>query len=284
MDLSGIKAYAELDALLADPEIDLVDVCTPTAQHPSQAIAALRAGKHVLVEKPIALRAEDADAMVAAARQANRRLLVGHVLPFFPEFAFAVRTVRQNVFGRFLGAHFKRVIAKPDWSADIADAAQTGGPAIDLHIHDTHFIRLLCGMPSEVFATGFLDQDIVQYLTTQYLYGPGGPAITCSSGAVACKDRPFVHGFEIYLERATLVYESGSQPLTVLRGDGGSERVDVGAGDPLEAFGEELLAAAEAVRQDRDSDLLGGQLARDALVLCLQECASVRSGRAVKVS
>src|SRR5207244_11411096 len=54
MNLGKVKTYAEVDELLDDPEIDLVDICNPTQQHPQTAIAALRAGKHVLVEKAIA--------------------------------------------------------------------------------------------------------------------------------------------------------------------------------------------------------------------------------------
>src|SRR5262249_31738669 len=72
MTLGDIKRYPEFDQLLADPDIALVDICTPTHLHPSMAIAALQAGKHVLVEKAIALTVTDADAMVAAARNANR--------------------------------------------------------------------------------------------------------------------------------------------------------------------------------------------------------------------
>src|SRR5439155_7649730 len=125
MDLSHVKTYERLDSLLGDPDIDLVDICTPTSQHPAGALASLRAGKHVLVEKPIALRTEDADAMVAAARKARKQLMVGHVLPFFPEFAFARQVIQDKRYGGLLGGHFKRVIAKPDWSAEIADAAQT---------------------------------------------------------------------------------------------------------------------------------------------------------------
>src|SRR5205807_8373530 len=129
----------------------------PTARHPAGALEALRAGKHVLVEKPIALHTEDADAMVAAARKARKLLMVGHVLPFFPEFAFGRQVIHDKRYGGLLGGHFKRVIAKPDWSAEIADSSQTGGPAVDLHIHDMHFIRLICGMPQQVFATGFVE-------------------------------------------------------------------------------------------------------------------------------
>jgi predicted dehydrogenase/Kef-type K+ transport system membrane component KefB len=190
VDLSGVKKYAAFTDLLADPEIDLVDICTVTDQHAPLAVQALKAGKHVLVEKAIALTPADADGMLAAARQAGKLLMVAHVLPFFPEFKFAAEAIRGGQYGKPLGAHFKRVISKPDWSADIGDAAKTGGPAVDLHIHDTHFIGLVCGVPRQVFATGVVEGGAVTYLTTSYLYGPGGPAVTCSSGAVYMGGRP----------------------------------------------------------------------------------------------
>jgi predicted dehydrogenase len=285
MDLSGLKKYRTLEEMLADPDIDLVDVCNPTHLHPDTAIKALQAGKHVLVEKAIALDTKDADAMVAAARRAGKLLMVAHVLPFFPEFAFAARTIRSGEYGKLLGAHFKRVISRPDWSADIGDASKTGGPAVDLHIHDTHFIGLVCGVPGQVFATGVIEGDAVAYLTTSYLYGPGGPAVTCSSGAIAQKGRPFVHGYEIYLEKATLTYESGTCPLTVLTADGKAEQPRLpGGGEDTAAFTLELQAAVDGVKSGHEPDLLSGKLARDALVLCHRECESVRTGRAVAVS
>lgn len=284
VDLGKIKRYATLDALLQDPDIDLIDVCNPTQQHETTAIAALQTGKHVLVEKAIALQPDAADRMLAAAKQAGKLLMVAHVLPFFPEFAFAAEAVRSGKFGKLLGGHFRRVISKPDWSAEIADAAATGGPAVDLHIHDTHFIGLLCGVPQRAFSSGCVDGAAVTYLTTNYLYGPGGPAISCSSGAVAMKARPFVHGFEIYLEKATLVYESGATPLTVLHGDGRAEQPTLAGGDPVDAFTTELQAAADGVRAGMAPDLLSAKLGRDALVMCLKECESVRSGQPVVIT
>src|SRR5262245_18969432 len=64
MDLSALKKYDRLAALLADPDIDLNDVCNPTHLHPETALQALQAGNHVLVEKAIALTPADADAML----------------------------------------------------------------------------------------------------------------------------------------------------------------------------------------------------------------------------
>src|SRR5215472_2630596 len=89
MDLGKVQRYEDFDDLLADPDIDLVDVTTPTHLHPDMALRALRAGKNVLVEKAIALEARDGDAMLRAASRAGKLLLVAHVLPFVPEFAFA---------------------------------------------------------------------------------------------------------------------------------------------------------------------------------------------------
>lgn len=284
VDLAGVKTYAAFADMLADPDIDLIDVCTVTDQHTPLALQALAAGKHVLVEKAIALSPADADAMVAAAKKAGKLLMVAHVLPFFPEFKFAADAIRGGEYGKVLAAHFTRVIAVPDWSTDIADAAKTGGPAVDLHIHDTHFIGLVCGVPKEVFAVGTVSRGAVTYLTTSYLYGPGGPAVTCSSGAVCQGGRPFTHGFEIYLEKASLVYAAGGPPLTLLTADGKSTQPALaGGGDPLAAFADELQAAADGVRAGVEPDLLSGKLARDALVLCHREIESVKTGRAVAV-
>ncbi len=285
VNLTGVRTYESLDAMLADPDIDLIDICNTTDQHPATAIAALKAGKHVLVEKAISLLPEQADAMLAAAKASGKLLMVAHVLPFFPEFAFAAETIRSGKYGKLLGAHFKRIIAKPNWSAEIGDSSKTGGPAIDLHVHDTHFIGLVCGVPRAVFSTGVVEQNgAVSYLTTQYLYGPGGPSVTCSSGALSMPGRPFAHGFEIYLERATLLYDSGGVALTLLTADGQSEAPQLdGGGDPISAFAAEIQAAVDSVSSGRESELLSGKLARDALVMCYRECESVKTGREVAI-
>ena len=281
VDLAGVTPSATLAELLADPDIDLVDVCNPTAEHPATAVAALEAGKHVLVEKAIALTAADADRMLDAARRAGKLLMVAHVLPFFPEFRFAAEAVRDGRYGKLLAAHLTRVISRPDWSAAMSDDANTGGPAVDLHIHDTHFVGLLAGVPAEVVSHGRVDGGSVSYLTTCYRYGPGGPAVTASSGAIDSPGRPFVHGFEVYLERATLAYTGG--PLTVFTAAGVETPELAGGGDPLAAFADEIDAAAGAVRTGEVPPLLSGQLARDALVLCHREIESVRTGGIVRV-
>lgn len=292
MDLSGLSLYSDFAEMLADPEIDLVDLCVPNDLHGPMAIQALKAGKPVLVEKPIALTMEDADAMVAASREAGRPLMVAQVLPFVPEFAFALEAVRSGRFGTLRAAHFKRVISRPDWSSEIADTARSGGPAIDLHIHDTHFIGLLCGVPRAVHSRGVIENGAVVHLTTQYLFDRPDLAVSCVSGALSQSGRPFTHGFELYLDGATIAFEFANlagqghiaMPLTVILPDGTIERPELGAGDPVDGFVQELTIAAEAIASGRTAPQLDGDLARQALLLCLAEVESVRTGRAVELA
>ena len=104
-------------------------------------------------------------------------------------------------------AHLIRVISKPDWSSGIADPERSGGPAIDLHIHDTHFIGLICWSSAGGSLAGVVENGAVVHLTTQYLYDTPNLAVSCVSGALSQAGRPFAHGFELYFDRATLAFE-----------------------------------------------------------------------------
>lgn len=291
-DLSKIKKYADYQSLVLDPDIDLVDICLPIEQHEAAVLAALAAGKHVLVEKAIALDVKSAERMVQAAKKANRLLMVAHVLPFFPEFKFAAECIQSGKYGKLRAAHFRRMISKPDWSADMADSNKTGGPGIDLHIHDTHFIGLVCGVPQAVHSRGILQNGYAQYLTTQYLYDDPEVAVSCVSGGIAAPGMAFGHGFEIYLEKATLLYDfctlggepSLNRPLTLCTHNGKVTQPTLKGGTEwTSAFTAELQVAAEAVKTGTEPALLSGTLAKDALRMCYLEAKSIQTGKAVKV-
>lgn len=293
VDLSKIQKYSDYHELLSDPDIDLVDICLPTDQHEKVVLEALAAGKHVLVEKAISLDLAAADRMVEAAKRAGKLLMVAHVLPFFPEFRFAAETIKSQKYGKLRAAHFRRVISKPDWSADMSDLRKTGGPGIDLHIHDTHFIGLVCGVPRAVYSRGILEQGFAQHLTTQYLFDDPELTVSCLSNGIAAKGLPFGHGFEIYLEQATLLYDFCTlgnepflnRPLTLVTADGKVTLPTLDGGTEwCSAFTAEIQVAVDAVRSGQEPALLSGSLARDALKLCYLEAESVRTGQTMKVS
>jgi len=80
----GARAYTDLASLLKDPEVEAVHVCSPHNMHGEQVVAAAEAGKHVLVEKPMALTLDECDRMIAACEAAGKVLMVGQVMRHFP--------------------------------------------------------------------------------------------------------------------------------------------------------------------------------------------------------
>jgi len=291
MDLSGHARYPDLKDMLADSTIDLVDICLPPGAHAQVAIAALKAGKHVFCEKPIALTPADAQRMVKTAKQVGKLLMIGHVLPFFPEYAFAYKTVQSGKYGRLLSGNFKRIISDPQWLQNYYDPTKVGGPMLDLHVHDAHFIRLLCGMPTSVFSTGRMRGAVAEYFTSQFLFADQSLWVSAVGGVIQQQGRGFTHGYEIHLERATLLYDFAvidgkpelSMPVTVLTRDGKTARPDMGSGDPVDSFGAEIAEVIKCVRAGRESSVLGGQLASDAVLLCEKQTASIQKRKPVKI-
>lgn len=293
MDLSHVAGYTDYRQLLADPNVDLVDICLPTDQHETVVLEALAAGKHVLVEKPIATQLPAANRMAEAATKAGKQLLVGQVLPFFPEFAFAAQTVRGGKYGKLLAAHFRRVIAQPNWSNDMSDFRKLGGWGVDLHIHDNHYIGLLCGVPKQVFSRGLLQEGLVNHVHTNYLFDNPNLAVTAVSGGIAAKGLAFGHGFEMYLEQATIVYDAGTyagewvvnRPLTLITNDGSAAKPELPGGTEwCAAFTAELQAAVDSIATGREAPELSGTLALNALRLCEAERQSIASGKIVDVA
>ena len=290
MDLTGISQYAEFDDMIADPNIDMVDICLPPAAHAQMTIAALKAGKHVLCEKPIALNPADANRMVQAAKQTGKLLSIGHVLQFFAEYHFVNEAIQSGKYGKSLGGQFKRMISDPVWMKDFYDAEKCGGPMLDLHVHDAHFIRLIFGMPKAVQTVGTMRGEVVERFNTQFIFDPPR-MVTAASGVIGQQGRPFTHAFEIYFEKATMLFDYAAlpkvgdavTPLTVLLDNGKVLRPKLGSPDPTDAFVAELSEVVRSVKTNTPSPLLDGELARDAVILCQKQTESVVRGRAVKV-
>lgn len=292
VDVSELKCYADYRELLADPDIDLVDVCLPTDKHYDVVLESLAAGKPTLVEKPVSVDLSQAQEMVAAAEKAGVPLLVAHVLPFFPEFQFAADAISSGRYGKLLAGHFKRVICPPDWSSDMSDFRKLGGWGIDLHIHDNHFVAHACGRPKGVFSTGLLQDGLVNHVHTSYVYGPDGPAITAVSGGIAANGLAFGHGYELYFEDATLLFDAGTyggewvvnRPLSLVSNDGTVTEVDLSADESwCGAFTQELQTAVEHLQNGTDAGALASDLALDALRICYAEAQSIADGKFVEI-
>ena len=291
VDLSGIHTYSGYEQMLDDPEVDLIDICLPPHLHADATIAALRRGKHVFCEKPMALTVEECDAMMAAAEESGKLLMIGQVLPMFPEYAQTLQWIREATFGAVRGGTFKRVISDPTWLADFYDPRAVGGPLIDLHVHDAHWIRMVFGQPVRVTSAGRMRGEVVEYCHTLFEFDRADYVVHAESGVIPQQGRPFTHGFELHLEDATVLYEMAVidgkaellKPLTVLKGDGSVERPELPQADEITPFVNEIEEVARAVEAGETSDILGGALARDALVLCHRQTESVKQRHPVDV-
>lgn len=287
MDLSEVATYTSLDDMLAMGELDLIDVTLPPAMHADAAVAAFRAGKHVFCEKPMSLRIEQCERMSASAREADRRLFVGHVLPFFPEYAWAYEAIRSGRYGALCGGMFRRVISNPSWLRNFWEPDQVGGPLFDLHVHDAHFIRLAFGMPDDVVSRGRMRNGLPEFWHSHFHYRDAGYLVEATSGTIEQQGRAFDHGFEIHFERATLLFQFavlGGEgrylcPPTLLDESGQAHAVELGSGDPLDAFEAELRNATECLRKNQESEILNGQLAQDAVKLCQLQAQSLLASR-----
>jgi predicted dehydrogenase len=291
VDLTGIHRYGTVQELILDPTLDVIDICLPPAVHAEVAMAAFKAGKHVFCEKPIALRVAQARAMTQAARDAGKQLLIGHVLPFSPPYDFVREAFRRQKFGQLLGGRFKRIISDPLWLKDFYNPKTVGGPLIDLHVHDAHCIRLLFGWPNAVHSRGRMRGDVVEFANTQFIYEDPPLVVSADSGVIYQQGRPFVHGFEIHFERATIAFESAVidsrrheiTPLTVFHANGKVTCPTLNVGDELGHFVAQAKEVVECVRTARRSEILDGDLAADALLLCHQQALSVAKSRVVKL-
>jgi predicted dehydrogenase len=282
-DVSKLACYDDIDALLADPKVDLVDLCLPTNMHVEWTMKALAAGKHVLLEKPIALSLKEADRLVAEAEKRKLRFMVAHVLRYFPEFRLVKELVAAAEHGPVLAAHFKRIISQPAWW-NPSDLLRTGGPAIDLHIHDTDFIQYVFGMPTAVSSSGFTRRaGVVEHLSTHYHFAQSSVAISSEAGWLSHQGCPFEHGYDVYFEKALLKFNSSwGQPPVLLTSDGKTRRPRLSRQD---GFTAEIQEAVDALVAGRDSEVLSARSARDSLHICLKEIQSVkRAGRRVAIA
>lgn len=153
--------FADYHEMLAMKELDGVSVCTWNNGHAPASIAALRAGKHVLCEKPMAMNASEAVNMANAAREAGKLLMVGFVKRFSSETRICKEWIDKGYFGDiyYAKATYLRRCGNPGgWFADIKRSG--GGPLIDLGVHVIDQVRYLMGRPGSVSVSGAIFSNI----------------------------------------------------------------------------------------------------------------------------
>ncbi len=236
-DFSSVNKHSSWRELILDSAIDAVDICLPTHLHLEVASAAVQAGKHVLVEKPMALCPKEASEMIEAARRAQRVLMVAHVLRFWPEYNALHRFLHDDSYGPVKSARFTRRCGLPDWSDWLPDHGRSGGAIRDLLIHDIDQSISLFGWPQTAAAP---DAGPVDTMSATLTYS-NGVTVTIEGGWLP-SGAPFAMGFAAERQNGSMRFEGGA---LAIEKDGLSSPVTV---PPLNAYAEEIRYFSDCCR------------------------------------
>ncbi len=285
----GVPAYAEAEALLAEVRPEVVSVAVPTALHAPVTLAALEAGAHVLVEKPIADSVAGAEAMIGAAERLRKWLMVGHVERFNPAVLELQQRLAANELGPIIKAHARRLSPFPAHVRDVGVVMDLATHELDILMHllaqpvsrlyaetgrnlHPHHEDMLLGMLR--FANGALGVLDVNWLTPNKvrrleITGPGGMFVLD------------------YLHQDLFYYENSQAPgqwdaMALFRGvaEGRVVKLAIVRREPLAA---ELEAFISSVREGR-SPPVSGRAGLRALALAELLLASAADGRVVDVA
>jgi UDP-N-acetylglucosamine 3-dehydrogenase len=278
-EVVGARPYASYEDLVAAEDVEVVDVCLPTAFHRDLAVRAAGEGRHVILEKPIARTMQDAQEILQAFSGDGPRLFVGHVVRFFPEYVGIKEKIDAGELGTVGVVRTSRrspfLFGWNDW---YADWRVSGGVLLDLVIHDFDFLRWALGDVERVYARGMLGRE---YNRLDYAL----VTLRFVSGAVAHVEGhwgypgPFNYSIEVAGSGALLTLDSTEPaPLELIGGAAPGEAPELAAGKnpyekELEHFVHCIATGDEPVVQPHD--------ASEALRISLAATESVLTGEPV---
>lgn len=174
----GTRAYASIEECLEKEDVDAFDICVNEEYHVAPAVTAAKAGKHVLIEKPIAKTAAEATEIVNACKENNVKLMVAHLLHFDARYALLLESAREGKLGDVSSVYVKRV-------NNVSTAKRLGGKVSYMYYIGVHDIELLCayagGHPTKVYAQ-FPNKVCSQYGDDDGVYA----IVNFDNGVVGC--------------------------------------------------------------------------------------------------
>ena len=184
---SSIYSYENFDEIAHNPAVDAVYVALPNSMHAEYTIRAAKAGKHVLCEKPMATSVEDSEKMIAACKQANKKLMIAYRCHYEPTNLRAIKLIRDGAVGQVqtIQSAFGFNIARGEWR--LSKALAGGGPLYDVGIYSLNACRYLTGEePDHISAySSVIDHDgrfnEVEENVSWTMHFPSGVVASCST-------------------------------------------------------------------------------------------------------
>ena len=252
---SGKRCYNDIDEMLANEELDILDICLPTYLHADVACKAMEKGINVVTEKPISLKEEDVERVYSTAAKNNVKFMVAHVLRFWPEYELLKEIYDSKKYGKLLSGTMIRLGGYPKWSWDgwMMDEKRSGLTPFDLHIHDLDFMVYAFGLPkvAHQYRSKLPKQD---FISLTYDFGDFSINSEASWYATCY---PFTAEFRFQFEDAVVSNENGKM-MIYLKDD---EKIDLSQqaeGDTgainlpkSDAYANEIIYFADCVKNNR---------------------------------
>ena len=202
----GITLYTDPDEMLVREELDAVDICLPTFLHKDFTLKFLRAGKHVLCEKPMALSGDDCIEMVKTAHECGKELMIGQCLRFDPAYLYLKELVDLQTYGKARRVIMGRYSYMPAWGGWFSDPNKSGGCVVDFHIHDIDMLRFLFGDPDAVSSIAHDKSTGWQYVNSRFYYD--GMIAEATASFDESPTTPFSMGYRVRFDKATVILDA----------------------------------------------------------------------------
>ncbi|MBC7223588.1 MAG: Gfo/Idh/MocA family oxidoreductase [Anaerolineae bacterium] len=285
----SIAAFASLEDLWASPEVDAVAVCSPLFAHRDHVVGAARAGKHIFCEKPIALTLDQADEMIAAAREAGVVFMVGHVVRFMVEYCRIQEWAAQGVLGELRGAYAARLsgISAGSWRGWMLQPGR-GLAVLDAHIHDLDYLLWLLGPARRVRAAGWRFPTGTWAHATSWVEFAGGHVAVAEGSFAVPQGFPFTMYLRVIGSEGAAVFSFEGddyatpwrKTLSLYRQGHPPQTVDT---TPINPYREEMKAFLQAVQEGLWPARGHPEDARAALALTLAVQRALETGQEVEL-
>ena len=288
-DQYGCRGYATLDEAIEKEEAEVVDICLPTDLHFQFVDLAARRGKNVFCEKPMARTEYEAERMAEVCREQGVRLMIGHCIRFWPEYALLKEMVDDQRLGKLLSINLTRFGAFPTWSCDnwLASEARAGGGVLDMHIHDTDYAHYILGTPDEMVSFGNVDSRGPSYVFTTMRFGE--TIAHLEGGWNLPPHTPFKMAFRAIFENGAAimdggpmtVYEQGKEPVTPefpkMEAKGGGNISDMGG------YYVEVKYLVDRLESGEPFEIVTPETSLQSLNTTLEEITQIKTRTAIGV-
>lgn len=261
---TNATVYSSGEELIEKADVDIIDICLPTYLHACHALKAMDKVKYLFVEKPVALTAEECDAMLAKSKETGCQVQVGLVIRFWEEYVEMAKLVKSGKYGSVVNANFRRISPRPTWGWEnwLLDAKLSGGSAQDMHIHDIDFVLSMFGEPEKFYTVKNSKGETNSYVNTLMQYSDFPVTVEGTWGLPTT--HPFEASFRVVMEKATLELSGGALYVYT---DEGVEQVEIQkeevAGDSFEggnisdlgAYYNELVYFCEKAKKQEAVDI-----------------------------